>query len=182
MATTEKLARQARDIITSDDESVWLDLPQIMNAVRPALSSFFEVALKDEGVRKLFPRERTAITVLAGEVDLSGLASYITAIVDQVEVFLSGWSYPVRITPGKERIFLGSVTDALYIHAYREGTKLVFGPDTVGAFGGGIINQATGYINAPKVALDPANLPELLEGKFVAFLANYVKEQVLKRP
>lgn len=182
MADSEYFARKARDVITSDDESVWLDIPQIINVVRPALSSFFESALLDSRVRALFPVEKVAITVTAGEVDLSALSqTYLAAIINQVEIFLTGWAYPVTVVSTKERLGLGSVTDALYLHAFKEGTKLVFATDTVNAFGGGTINTVGGFIYSPKVSLDPANLPELLEGKFVAFLANFVKDQVLKR-
>lgn len=182
MPTLEAIAQKARDLITSDDESVWLDLPQIIYVVRPALSLFFESALRDERTRAMFPVERRDFTVTQGTVDISGLTQAAVSILDQVEIFLEGWSYPVRMCETKERLANGGVTDALHLHAYREGTILIFSTDTVGAFGGGTINNIDGQIVGPKVTLDVANLPELLEGKFVSFLANYVKDQILKRP
>lgn len=179
--TNENIAQRARDLITSDDESVWLDLPQIINVIRPALSAFFDDALKSASVRAMFPTEKLTFTVTAGEADLTSMSSYVLGIIGDLEVFLNGWNYPVDITETREQLNLGSITNGLYLRAYKQASKLIFSTDTVGAFGNGTINGVSGTIHAPKVALDVTNLPELLEGKFVAFLADFVKDQILKR-
>lgn len=263
MADAASFAQQARDLITSDDESVWLDLPQIINVVRPALSLFFEDVLKDENSRGMFPTEKLTGTIEAGRLDIGNFPPYLNPIIDQVEVFVEDnlartvsdvvtdssdaitsatanfgvsdvgkavhlehgmstfdstiidaldettvllaepvtftatgvtgtfttphtvWPWPVKVSKTKERLGLGSVTDALYLHAYVEGDDLVFDQDKTGSLTLAeppVLDGNVVYVNSPVVSLDVTSLPELLEGRFVVFLSNYVKDQLLKRP
>lgn len=180
--TITDAARAIRAIITSDDESVWLDLPQIMQAIPAALSAFLSSELQNEQSRSMFSVKSQAFTITTpGEIDFASLPSWILGVLDKCEIFLGTWQYPVRIVSTRDRINYGSVTDAAYIHAYREGTKLILSTDTVGAFGGGKIDDVSGVILVPAADLDVANLPELLQGKFTAFAADFIKDQVLRR-
>lgn len=181
MADLETIARQVRDAITSDDESVWLDLPQIMNVARPALSAFFAEKLQSPATRAMFPNESIEISVENGACELQTLGrSYLKEILHHLEIFLGSHPFPVRIVESREQLS-GSILDALYLKAFREGNNLTFATDTTGSFGGGAITAA-GTIIAPKVSLNAANLPTLLEGEFVAFFIDFVKDQQSKRP
>ena len=176
--TVEEIARQARGLITSDDESVWLDLPQIADEIEPALTAFYEAKIKDESFRRRLRKRKIEFDVDEGEVEIP---ASISDCLEYAEMFVGDWTLPVEILDSRAELNQGSIADCLFLSACREDDLLILGEDSVGAFGGGTISGVEGYFLVPDLRPDITKTPTAYIGEFIAFLADWMKEQISKR-
>lgn len=177
--TKEQIARQVRDLLTSQSESLGLDIPQIMSAIDSALKAFYAEKLKTHEFRKSLPKERISFLASAlndGVITVPTTPDYLPQVINEAELWLEGFDFPVQMVASRERLMMPSHLSTIFIYGFWEDDKIYLTNDPTGLR----IDNIAGYWIVPNLSLDITKLPQNFLGEFILFVADLLRDQVVR--